>query len=121
MALLGEMTLQPSPPGIESKLLLDKNPHKILPGDLVQTLSYAAQTPWLQHQSIRNNILFGTPFDQGRYDEVVECCALKPDLDVLEDGDRTEIGVRGVSLSGGQKARYASLPSLSNLSGDEDT
>ncbi|KZS96802.1 multidrug resistance-associated ABC transporter [Sistotremastrum niveocremeum HHB9708] len=107
MALLGEMTMQPPPPGVESKLLLDKNPHKVLPDGLVQTLSYAAQTPWLQHQSIKDNILFGTPFDQERYDEVIACCALKPDLEVLEDGDRTEIGVRGVSLSGGQKARVA--------------
>ncbi|KAF8957707.1 hypothetical protein BDZ97DRAFT_85816 [Flammula alnicola] len=38
---------------------------------------------------------------------VVESCALKPDLDMLEDGDATEIGARGVNLSGGQKARVA--------------
>lgn len=43
--------------------------------------------------------------DEARYNDVVECCALKPDLEMLEDGDATEIGVKGVSLSGGQKAR----------------
>ncbi|KAJ7161745.1 P-loop containing nucleoside triphosphate hydrolase protein [Mycena filopes] len=54
-----------------------------------------------------HNILFGYPFDEARYNEVIECCALQPDLDVLEDGDATEIGARGVNLSGGQKARVA--------------
>jgi ABC-type transport system involved in cytochrome bd biosynthesis fused ATPase/permease subunit len=53
----------------------------------------------------KDNILFGYPFDEARYNEVIECCALRPDLDMLEDGDATEIGEKGVSLSGGQKAR----------------
>lgn len=43
--------------------------------------------------------------DKERYNAVIECCALKPDFELLEDGDETEIGVKGVSLSGGQKAR----------------
>jgi ABC-type multidrug transport system fused ATPase/permease subunit len=68
-------------------------------------VSYAAQTPWLEHLTIKENILFGSEFDEKRYNQVLECCALKPDLDALEDGDETEIGERGVSLSGGQKAR----------------
>jgi len=53
----------------------------------------------------QDNILFGYPLDQGRYDAVVEACTLRPDFDMLEDGDQTEIGSKGVSLSGGQKAR----------------
>lgn len=99
------MTLLPSsPPG---ELLMSKNPHlKTHPSaNLTHTISFAAQTPWLQHQSIKENILFGSPYEEERYKDVVECCALGPDLNVLEDGDETEIGVRGVSLSGGQKAR----------------
>jgi ABC-type multidrug transport system fused ATPase/permease subunit len=52
-----------------------------------------------------DNILFGYPYDEERYKAVLEACALKPDLAMLEDGDATEIGARGVSLSGGQKAR----------------
>ena len=70
----------------------------------MHVISFAAQSPWLRHQSIKDNILFGYPLDEARYDAVVECCALKPDLEILEDGDATEIGARGVSLSGGQKA-----------------
>jgi ABC-type multidrug transport system fused ATPase/permease subunit len=55
--------------------------------------------------SIRDNILFGYPYDEACYPEMIECCALQLDLDVLEDGDATEIGARGVNLSSGQKAR----------------
>lgn len=53
--------------------------------------------------------MFGTPYDEDRYELVLECCALKPDLEIFEDGDLTEIGARGVSLSGGQKARVGEL------------
>ena len=59
----------------------------------------------LQHLSLRDNILFGLPYDKERYELVLECCALNPDLAILEDGDQTEVGARGVTLSGGQKAR----------------
>lgn len=68
-------------------------------------MSYAAQTPWLEHLSIKDNILFGSPYEEDKYNEVLECSALLPDLETFEDRDRTEIGERGVSLSGGQKAR----------------
>ncbi|QRV85046.1 ABC transporter transmembrane region [Ceratobasidium sp. AG-Ba] len=91
MALLGEMTLT------SGDLILDKG----------GGVSFSAQTSWLEHKSIRENILFGTPYDEERYDLVLDCCALKPDLEIFEDGDDTEIGARGVSLSGGQKARVA--------------
>ncbi|KAG6905629.1 hypothetical protein DXG01_001538, partial [Tephrocybe rancida] len=107
MALLGEMSLIPStPPG---KLIMSKSPSKLDSHSHGHSysLSYAAQAPWLRHQSIRDNILFGAPFDSARYDAVLDACALRTDLDVLEDGDLTEIGARGVSLSGGQKARVA--------------
>lgn len=50
--------------------------------------------------------MFEGPFDAARYGAVVEACALGPDFAALEDGDRTEIGARGVALSGGQKARW---------------
>ncbi|KAG6908490.1 hypothetical protein DXG01_004424 [Tephrocybe rancida] len=105
MALLGEMTLLPStPPG---KLIMTKSPSKLDAHSQTYSFSYAAQVPWLRHQTIRDNILFGGPFDSARYDAVLDACALRTDLDVLEDGDLTEIGARGVSPSGGQKARVA--------------
>ena len=48
-------------------------------------------------QSIRENIPFDSPYDEERYSQIVECCALKPDLEILEDGDSTEVGVRYVT------------------------
>ncbi|RDB18199.1 ATP-dependent bile acid permease [Hypsizygus marmoreus] len=102
MALLGEMTLLPG-----GKLIMSKNPGKVDEHGLMHSISYAAQSPWLRHQSIKDNVLFGYPYDEQRYKDVIECCALGPDLEMLEDGDATEIGARGVSLSGGQKARVA--------------
>ena len=103
MALLGEMTK------LGGELVLAKNSHKVDKNGLMHCLSYAAQSPWLQHLSIKDNILFGSPLDEERYEHVVDACALRADLDMFEDGDATEIGARGVSLSGGQKARCDAL------------
>jgi ABC-type multidrug transport system fused ATPase/permease subunit len=102
MALLGEMTMLPG----DGKIHLPK--HRSSPDEHGYAgLSYAAQSPFLQHQTIRENILFGTPYDKERYETVLEACALTPDLKIFEDGDMTEVGSRGISLSGGQKARVA--------------
>ncbi|KAJ7303772.1 hypothetical protein DFH08DRAFT_793782 [Mycena albidolilacea] len=101
MALMGEMTLLPG-----GRIIMAKNNTVDEHGN-THGIAYAAQSPWLRHQSIRDNILFGSPMDETRYNNVIQCCALKPDLEMLEDGDATEIGVKGVSLSGGQKARVA--------------
>jgi ABC-type multidrug transport system fused ATPase/permease subunit len=69
--------------------------------------AYVSQTPWLQNATIRENILFGKPFDKDRYEKVLTACAFRPDLVALANGDGTEIGLRGVKLSGGQRARLA--------------
>ncbi|KAG0340284.1 hypothetical protein BG004_006476, partial [Podila humilis] len=71
------------------------------------TIGYAAQTPWIQNATIRDNILFDTPFNQGRYWKVIRACSLEKDLALFAKGDLTEIGERGVNLSGGQKARLS--------------
>ncbi|XP_022166667.1 probable multidrug resistance-associated protein lethal(2)03659 isoform X2 [Myzus persicae] len=68
-------------------------------------VSYASQEPWLFAGSVRQNILFGSPMDKDRYKRVIQVCALKTDLEQLTYGDRTIVGERGVSLSGGQRAR----------------
>ncbi|KAJ2490030.1 hypothetical protein IWW37_003505 [Coemansia sp. RSA 2050] len=76
-------------------------------GRVMRDIAYVAQEAWLRNATIRDNILFGEPYSQQRYEEVLRVCALKPDLRILDAGDRTEIGERGVTLSGGQKQRVA--------------
>ena len=70
-------------------------------------VAYAAQSPWILNATLRDNILFGLPMDQDRYDRVLDACQLTHDLEMLEDGDMTEIGERGINLSGGQKQRVS--------------
>uniref|UniRef100_A0A6T8KKU6 ATP-dependent transporter ycf16 n=1 Tax=Hemiselmis andersenii TaxID=464988 RepID=A0A6T8KKU6_HEMAN len=70
-------------------------------------VSYVAQQTWITNATLKDNILFGAPFNQERYDEVIEVCALLPDFEMLPGGDQTEIGEKGINLSGGQKARVA--------------
>ncbi|KNC31638.1 putative multidrug resistance-associated protein lethal(2)03659 [Lucilia cuprina] len=71
------------------------------------TLSYASQEPWLFTGTVRQNILFGLPMDKQRYRTVVKKCALERDFELLPYGDKTIVGERGASLSGGQKARIS--------------
>lgn len=73
--------------------------------DIQGNVSYASQEPWLFGGSVRQNIVFGQKFDQKKYDEVVRVCALERDFTLFPYGDRTLVGDRGVTLSGGQRAR----------------
>ncbi|RUS27682.1 P-loop containing nucleoside triphosphate hydrolase protein, partial [Jimgerdemannia flammicorona] len=81
----------------------------IAPENWIQqdAMAFVAQTAWLQNASIRDNILFGLPYNEQRYLDVLDACALTKDLDIFEDGDETEIGEKGITLSGGQKQRVA--------------
>lgn len=85
---------------ILGELLLDSGTIEVN-GDI----SYASQEPWLFSASIRQNILFGMPYDKKRYQEVVRVCALERDFTLFPNSDKTLVGERGTSLSGGQKAR----------------
>ncbi|XP_050545468.1 probable multidrug resistance-associated protein lethal(2)03659 [Daktulosphaira vitifoliae] len=68
-------------------------------------VSYASQEPWLFAATVQQNILFGSPMNRRRYKKVVDVCALEKDFEQFPYGDRTIVGERGVSLSGGQRAR----------------
>lgn len=63
------------------------------------------QTAWVQNLSIRDNITFGLPFDEARYNAVIHACALEQDLKMLPQGDQSFGGLRGMNLSGGQRQR----------------
>lgn len=70
-------------------------------------IAYFAQSSFVLSASIKNNIVFNHKFDSVFYEEVLDACALRPDLAILPEGDQTQVGEKGVSLSGGQKARIA--------------
>ncbi|RHZ50735.1 putative ABC transporter [Aspergillus thermomutatus] len=72
-----------------------------------EPIAYASQEPWLFRGSIKDNILFGTAYDQKRYERAIRDCALEKDLAAFKDGDLKEVGEGGRSLSGGQRQRVA--------------
>ncbi|KAJ6603499.1 P-loop containing nucleoside triphosphate hydrolase protein [Mycena vulgaris] len=93
MALLGEMHWIPSSP--DSWYNLPR----------AGGVAYAAQESWVLNETIRANIVFDTLFDDERYKKVLYQCALEPDLGLFQAGDQTEVGEKGLTLSGGAKAR----------------
>lgn len=105
LALLGEMDLtegQVFLPGIipRDELVVDQS-------GFTESVAYCAQSAWLLNDTIRNNITFAAPFNQERYDRVVEACGLSRDFEILSAGDATEVGEKGITLSGGQKQRVS--------------
>jgi ABC-type multidrug transport system fused ATPase/permease subunit len=70
-------------------------------------IAYAAQTPYILNGTLRENIVFGHEWDPEHYKQVLDSCALWPDVKQLPDGEMTMIGERGVTLSGGQKQRVS--------------
>ncbi|CAG8532113.1 5269_t:CDS:10, partial [Dentiscutata heterogama] len=72
---------------------------------LSNCIAFVAQQTWLQNASIRDNILFGLPYNESRYNQVIKVCELEKDFQILEDGDMTEIGEKGITLSGAVYSR----------------
>ncbi|KAJ6528832.1 hypothetical protein B0H19DRAFT_1083174 [Mycena capillaripes] len=66
-------------------------------------VAYYTQTTWIRNATVRENVLFGKPFKSDRYWRIMEAACLLPGLQLLSDGDLTEIGEKGINLSGGQK------------------
>ncbi|KAF9429896.1 ATP-binding cassette, sub-C (CFTR MRP), member 9 [Podila epigama] len=71
------------------------------------SVAFVPQQPWIMNDTLRANILFGNRYDAAFYQQTIEACCLLPDFAMLQDGDMTEIGERGINLSGGQKARIS--------------
>lgn len=96
-----EVPLPPSPK--------DRHDFKANKSDWIidSAIAFVAQTCFIENATIKENILFGLPYDSGRYRNVVAACALQKDLEMLEDGDKTDIGANGINLSGGQKWRLS--------------
>jgi ABC-type multidrug transport system fused ATPase/permease subunit len=75
-------------------------------------IAYCSQQAWIRNATVRDNILFGCPYDKDLYDRVLKASSLENDLIALSSGDATEIGERGINLSGGQKQRVSLARSL---------
>ncbi|KAI9714836.1 MAG: hypothetical protein M1820_000125 [Bogoriella megaspora] len=106
MALLGEMTLLEGGvylPGGRSREERTPDPET----GLTESVAYCAQQAWLVNGTIKENILFASAWDAARYKNVISACSLKRDLEILDHGDNTLVGEKGVTLSGGQKQRIS--------------
>lgn len=71
------------------------------------SVAYCSQNAWILNSSIKGNILFGKRFNEDFYNETIDACQLRPDLQTLPNGDETIVGDKGIALSGGQKARLS--------------
>ncbi len=82
-----------------------------------QLTAFVSQTPWIEGGTVKENIVFGVPFVADRYRRVLAACALEKDIELLVDGDETEVGPKGVTLSGGQRWRVALARALYSRAG----
>lgn len=120
-SILGEVKLLsgtvkiPTPPAEQ-----DLDQAKTIPQEewLIPSLTaFVSQTPWIETGTVRENIIFGLPFIESRYQNVLRACSLEKDVELLIDGDETEVGPKGVTLSGGQRWRVALARALYSRAG----
>lgn len=71
------------------------------------SIAYVPQTAWIMNATLRENIVFGREPDDEFFREIIQACCLEHDLETLPNGEDTEIGEKGINLSGGQKARVS--------------
>ncbi|GAB1214384.1 hypothetical protein ATERTT37_003546 [Aspergillus terreus] len=84
---------------------------------LDSAVAYVSQNPWMENATIRDNILFGLPYNWSRYRKVVFASGLEKDLKMLPDGELTDIGSNGINLSGGQRWRISFARALYSRAG----
>lgn len=104
----------PTPPAIK-----DRFDHRATSADWIidSAIAYVAQVPWIENATIKDNVLFGLPYHETRYQKVLFACALQKDLEMMPDGDLTDIGANGVNLSGGQRWRVSFARALYSRAG----
>ncbi|RKP04919.1 P-loop containing nucleoside triphosphate hydrolase protein, partial [Thamnocephalis sphaerospora] len=101
MALLGEM------PRVHGTVHLPRHTIVTEFGTFSSNIAYVAQQAWIRNASVRDNILFGQPYEEIRYRRTLYACALENDIEKLAFGDYTHVGPRGVALTDSQKQRIA--------------
>ena len=88
---------------ILNNMISDNSSKIIINGNI----SYVEQESWIQNNTVKNNILFYRPYEQEKYEKILELCELYQDINTFPGLDETEIGEKGINLSGGQKARVS--------------
>lgn len=120
-AILGEVKLLsgtikvPTPPAEED--LEEVKPISDEDWIVPSLTAFVSQTPWVETGTVQNNITFGLPFVESRYQNILRACSLEKDIELLIDGDQTEVGPKGVTLSGGQRWRVALARALYSRAG----
>lgn len=119
-SLLGECDVldgaiqRPKPPAIDKRFdYKATSDNWIIPS----SMAYVAQIPWIENATIKDNIIFDLPFNAIRYKKTLSACSLEKDLEMLVDGEMTEIGANGINLSGGQRWRVTLARALYSRAG----
>lgn len=77
-------------------------------------IAYMSQEAWIQNATLQDNIIFGKPYNELLFQNIITACALDEDVKHLSNGTRTRIGEKGINLSGGQKQRIALARAIYN-------